>query len=120
MKYYYFDKNDTMFCIGAGFEGWAFCLFVDNFSTLEEWKKKFAEPGSYITNEMGSKTTADEMEMIITMRNSSHVIAAIHRAFNTTVMTGNHHLSHLRVGTIGRYGTCVGNEDCWDLIVETW
>jgi len=59
--------------IGKSSWGWCFSLHVipyDGINSLNDWKAKFAVPGSRITNEYGEVLSAEEMVRTITERHS--------------------------------------------------
>ena len=57
--------------IGKSSGGWCFALHVipdEGINSLDDWKARFALPGSSIQNEYGDVTTVEEMLSIITER----------------------------------------------------
>ena len=53
--------------IGKSSGGWCFSLHVipyEGINTLDDWKAKFALPGSEIVDEYGTRLTAEEMGLV--------------------------------------------------------
>jgi len=59
--------------IGKSSGGWCFSLHVvpeDGINDLDDWRKLWSAPGTFIENEYGEKISVEDMEDIITNRSS--------------------------------------------------
>lgn len=77
---YYFHPGPACECcgrapqathIGKSSAGWNFAVHVlpaQGINSLDDWRKMFTRPGSYILDEYGTKITEEEMLLIITNR----------------------------------------------------
>lgn len=124
---YFYNHNSYYRSIGVDVgDSLAFVLFVDEVVTnLDDWKKQFSIPGSFITDHNGNRVSPEDLEMIITVRSCKFPRSLI----SDSAFIGDHGLVHLKTGTVGRifarYGIssaykykCVANEGCWDLCVR--
>ena len=124
---YFYNHNSYYRAIGLDVgDSFAFVLFVGKFITnLNEWKKQFSIPGSFITDHNGCMISPEDLEMIITVRSCKRSRSLI----SDSTFIGGHGLVHLKTGTVGsmyaRYGfnsaykyKCIANEGCWDLCVR--
>lgn len=104
-NYYFHGREDCACCnrefppihIGKSSCGWVFSLHVvpeDGINSLDDWRRLWATPGSYIRDECGDRVAVEKMEQIITQRS---------------------HPEGLMRHDIGRY--CLGHgEGTWDYI----
>lgn len=78
-NYYLHQKPDCECCgrpfeslhIGKSSGGWCFALHVipeDNINTLDDWRRLWTAPGTFIRDEYGEKVSVEDMEVIITER----------------------------------------------------
>lgn len=115
--------------IGKSSGGWCFSLHVypaDEFGycesgqpilTLEDWKTRFADPNSVITDEYGDVTSAEQMLNTITNRSWSHrIFVSPAEHWENYSMAGPNGL--LRHDPTREYSHCIGHgEGTWDYIV---
>lgn len=104
--------------IGKSSGGWVFALHVypdEGICDLDDWRRLFAVPGTWIEDEYGSDVAPDYMLEIITERQgpAASVMGDDGLAANRAVR-GPHNLARARVD-----GThCIGHgEGTWDLHV---
>jgi len=69
------ERADKIHHIGKSSVGWCFSLHMDQdleVTSLEDWKRVFAEPNSLIISEYGRQLSVKEMIDIITVRAFNH------------------------------------------------
>ena len=82
-NYYLHEREPCASCgrehkgmhIGKSSAGWAFSLHVskwENVESLDDWRRLWSQPGSYIVDEYGQRITTADMEAVITSRAHPH------------------------------------------------
>jgi hypothetical protein len=133
-NYYLHQKPDCECCgrayeplhIGKSSVGWVFALHVipeDGIRTLDDWRRLWSAPGSYIRDEYGNRLPPDEMLRRITERQNPRGWDDGPRWACYGSETESHEVNHSQRGPngllrrgIGRY--CIGHGDgTWDYMV---
>lgn len=133
---YYLHRDEDCQCCGRLFTplhigkssgGWCFSLHVmpeHGINTLEDWRKRWAEPGAYIRNEYGERVSIADMELTITKRYNEKNLADVRRWQGFYLSEQDfHQRNYSEPGPFGLLRHCLGDrcvahgEGTWDYIM---